>query len=121
MKTISRTYLLLLSAMMFILLGCYKDKAAAPECATTVSYKLDIDPIINQSCATGLGPFTGCHDNWILTYDGLTNSINSGSFQSTVFDLKSMPKIPNDFDIVPLTEDELTTIRCWIEQGYPDN
>lgn len=121
MKRNIELYQVLSTALLiFGLLGCYKDKAAAPECATTISYKYDIDPILEQSCVSGATPI-GCHDLWAHHYDGVLTAINLGTFQSTIFDLKSMPKIPNDYGIDAFTEDELQTIRCWLNQGYPDN
>jgi hypothetical protein len=101
--------------------SCYKDQAAPVDCATTVSYSNEIKPILSSSCANGLGPGTGCHDAWVLEYPGVLNAINIGTFESTIFDLQSMPKMPNDFGIDSLTNDELETIRCWLEQGYPNN
>lgn len=29
--------------------------------------------------------------------------------------------MPNDFGIDSLTADEIQTMRCWIDQGYPEN
>jgi len=111
----------LILVSLFWLSSCYKDKTNPLACATTVSYQNEIAPIMSNSCASGLGPGVACHDSWILKYSGVVNAINIGSYQSTIFDLKSMPKIPNIYNIDSLTSNELETIRCWVNQGYPNN
>lgn len=105
------------------IIGCQKEKAALSTtvCNTVISYTEDIKPIINNSCVTNLGPGTGCHDAWIFEYDGLIGTINNETFQNTVFSQKRMPIIPNQFGIDSLTQVEIKTLRCWIEQGYPEN
>lgn len=109
--------------LLFILAtSCYKDKTKPPgDCDVIVSYSVDIKPIINTSCVTNQGPGTGCHDAWIFNYDNILGFLGSGIWKNEVIDLKTMPQIPNDFGIDSLTNDELKTMRCWIEQGYPEN
>ncbi|MBK6952486.1 MAG: hypothetical protein IPH24_10690 [Crocinitomicaceae bacterium] len=102
--------------------GCYKDKTTPPnDCDVIVSYSLEIKPIINSSCVTNLGPGTGCHDAWIFDYPQVVSSINSGTFEYECLTVSTMPQIPNDFGIDSLTVDEKKSIKCWIEQGYPEN
>ncbi len=102
--------------------SCLKDKANMPtDCAYTVSYSENIVPIINSSCITGLGPGTGCHDAWILQYKYIPKYINNGSWANVCFDLRSMPIMPNAFGIDSLMDSEIYDMRCWIEQGFPEN
>jgi hypothetical protein len=111
-----------LFGLVFLLLSCLKDKAAMPtDCAYTVSYSEQIVPIINSSCITGLGPGTGCHDAWILEYDGIPPVINNGSLENRCFEIRDMPVMPNEFGIDSLTELEIYDMRCWVEQGFPNN
>lgn len=115
-----KTLLLILST--FTVLSCSKDKASPVipgDCGTYISYNDDIKPIINTSCVTNAG--VGCHDAWIFEYDKLIGPIEDGRFNTEVFELKTMPLIPNDFGIDSLTDDEIKTFKCWIEQGYPEN
>lgn len=84
---------------------------------TEVSYSNHIEPLIKAKCSTGLGSGTGCHDSWILTYDGLKNSVNNNSFLETTVINKTMPKIPNRFGIEALTDDEINLIICWLDNG----
>jgi hypothetical protein len=108
--------------LVVVLSGCYKDKTTPPsDCDVIVSYSLDIKPIINSSCVTNLGPGTGCHDAWIFDYTQVATSINSGTFEYECLTVSTMPQIPNDFGIDSLTVDEKKSIKCWIEQGYPEN
>lgn len=108
-----------------IVVSCTKNEievAPIPPCdGTEVSYKNHIEPLIKASCATGLGPGTGCHDAWILTYDGLKTSVDDGSFLRTTILDKSMPKVPNSFGIEKLTKEEMNLIICWLENDAPNN
>jgi hypothetical protein len=56
-----------------------------------------------------------------MTHSGVENAINIGTWQETIYDTQTMPPIPNSFDIDLLSKDELQSMWCWIEQGYPDN
>ena len=115
---------LVLFVIGILMSSCYKDKTVPVDpaaCSSTISYSQDIVPIINQSCITGLGPLTGCHDAWIHEYSNVVAQINGGGWQNTVWQIYTMPKIPNTFGIDSLTADEVKIMRCWVEQGYPNN
>ncbi len=117
--------LLLIFISTTVLLSCNKDKTYA-ECGLehcypgAVSYENDIKPLIQQSCATNLGPGTGCHDAWIFNYDNVKTSIDNGIFWSVIAD-QSMPKVPNTFGIGALTTDEYEMFECWICNGALEN
>jgi hypothetical protein len=105
------------------LMSCLKEKAEPVDgdCyGLVVDYNDHIEPLIRQSCATNLGPGTGCHDAWIFEYDNLAARIVSQEFQETVFNLKTMPKPVNDFGIAPLTTEEIRIFKCWIDAGFPE-
>jgi len=85
-----------------------------------VSYENDIKPLIQQSCATNMGPGTGCHDAWIFKYDNIKNKVDDGIFGAVIAD-GSMPKIPNSFGIAPLTQAEKELFECWICDGALEN
>jgi len=120
MKKIGR---FLFFGVSFLLFSCLKEQTKIPtECdSLIVSYSLDIVPIINSSCITGQGPGTGCHDAWILTYSGLVASVDNGTLYTEVFVDRTMPVIPNIWGIDSLNAAEYKAIKCWLEQGYPDN
>lgn len=103
-------------------MSCEKDKTLIPvSCQTTISYSMDVVPIVQSSCMTGLGPGTGCHDAWITEYNNIVNVIENESWQNDIWISYSMPKIPNNFAIDSLTTDEIQIMKCWVEQGYPEN
>lgn len=120
-----KTGFLCLLAVSICGTSCLKDKTAPQDsalCGTTiVSYSQDIVPIINSSCATHQGPGTGCHDAWIFEYDNIVPYIENDAFYNHVFVDKSMPQIPNNFGIDSLTADEYKALKCWLNQGYPEN
>lgn len=102
--------------------GCLSEKTTPPgDCDVIVSYSLDIKPIINSSCMTNLGSGTGCHDDWITDYSQLAAKVVNGTLEYQVFTAGLMPQQPNDFGIDTLTSDEKKAIKCWIEQGHPEN
>ncbi|MFK7786949.1 MAG: hypothetical protein AB8B56_17645 [Crocinitomicaceae bacterium] len=108
-----------------VLYSCNKDTTLS-ECNLEhcvqggVSYENDIVPLIQQSCATNMGPGTGCHDAWIFEYDNIKTSVGYGDFGRVIAD-ETMPKLPNAFGIVALTEAEKEMFECWICDGAPEN
>ncbi|MFT5823223.1 MAG: hypothetical protein ACI8ZM_004483 [Crocinitomix sp.] len=112
------------SILILALIGfssCLKDKTVAFGCDSIISYEVEVRPIIESSCKTGLGGGTGCHDAWIDNYSSVRTQINSGNWQNEVLIEKTMPVSPNDFAIDSLTSDQIQIMRCWILQGYPEN
>ena len=115
---------LIISTLFIVLtfMSCNKDKTLAPgSCVATISYTTDIIPIIQSSCMTGTGPGTGCHDTWITEHSNIVNYINDESWQNAVWGSYTMPKMPNNFGIDSLTLDEVQIMKCWVEQGFPEN
>ena len=116
-----------LSLLTALLFSCTKNKidiVPIPVCedgGPVITYSNHIAPLIKAKCSTGLGPGTGCHDAWILTYDGLMTAVNNGTLMKTTVLEKTMPKIPNDFGIDELTEEEIDWLVCWMENGAPNN
>ncbi len=107
-----------------MLVNCTRHKAYEPiplDCSIEPSYNSDIAPLIEAKCATGTGPGTGCHDAWILNYEGLKARVERGDIKEVIYDERSMPPIPNSFSIPDLTEEERNQILCWIYAGAPEN
>jgi hypothetical protein len=114
--------LLTLFATSFIFTSCLKEKTIPlGDCDTVISYSTDIRPIIESSCKTGIGPLTGCHDAWIDNYSSILSQVNSGDWANEVFVEYTMPVMPNEWGIDSLTAEEIKIMKCWIDQGYPDN
>ena len=115
--------ILFLSFVFVTITSCYKDKTFPidPDCPQVISYSLEIKPIIESSCMTGLGPGTGCHDAWITNYAPIKAYCDAGIWQYEVLTAYTMPVMPNDFGIDSLTADEIQIMACWIKQKYPEN
>ncbi|HEY0030733.1 MAG TPA: cytochrome c [Bacteroidia bacterium] len=110
--------LLIIFISSLLMASCTFEKAQPLPvgCTTTIFYATDIQPMINSKCVschtaggTGTGDFT--------SYTGLKAKAESGSLNTRVFVLKDMPPAGNP----QLTEDELSKLKCWIEQGAPNN
>ncbi len=116
------TFFLFVSLLFFACTKNRIDVSPIPPCDGTVtSYTTDIAPLIKAKCSTGLGSGTGCHDAWILTYNGLKGAVENGTLlQTTILD-QSMPQIPNSFGIAALTEAEKNLLICWVENGALEN
>ncbi|MGB3467888.1 MAG: hypothetical protein WBA74_21555, partial [Cyclobacteriaceae bacterium] len=73
----------------------------------------DIMPIINTKCAT-----SGCHKESIYPYLDDKNFIitNASWLGFTIIDGYMPPS-----ESPQLTDDEISTISCWVENGAPDN
>ena len=117
---------LLVILISLIIVSCTRNKVDVvplPKCdgSTEVTYTNHIEPLIRAKCSTGLGPGTGCHDAWTLTYDGLKTSVDNGSLIRTAVLEKTMPKIPNGFGITELTDEEINWLVCWVENGALEN
>jgi|GEM_PF-1232447 len=127
MSTIKSIYIYTVFVVLLFLYACEKNKVdilPIPPCeggTTEVSYKNHIEPLIKAKCSTGLGPGTGCHDAWILTYGGAKKTASDGTLIKTTIIDKTMPKIPNNFGITDLTEEEKNLFICWVENGAPNN
>ena len=110
---------------LLFLFSCTYNKveiSPVPPCdGTLATYSSNIAPLVEAKCATGLGSGTGCHDAWILTYGGLKTAVDNGSLIETCILDQTMPKLPNNFGITALTEEEKNLIICWVEQGAPNN
>jgi hypothetical protein len=92
-----------------LLLACKKEENQfVPVCdGSAPTYDADIAAIINQNCV-------GCHSQY-ATYSGLSNVLNSGAFEREVLIDQTMPQNAS------LSEAQLNTIKCWVDNGYPEN
>lgn len=113
--------LALLFAVVLVSSSCLKEKTEPAECFEEVSYEFEIRPIIESSCKTQAGAGTGCHDAWIDNYSQIESLCQSGSWQNRVLVVKDMPVMPNSWGIDSLTSQEIQKMKCWIDQGYPEN
>lgn len=113
-----RKIVVLLGAVA-LLNSCTYDKGeilVAETPCDSMSYTADIAPLVDSYCngchyagGTGTGDFT--------TYTELKLSADAGTLKREVFDQKSMPPAASP----GLTDAERKKIKCWIEQGAPNN
>ena len=96
--------------------SCLFEKSDVPvDLCSGISYSRDVVPIIETHCALNGCHVSGFSQGNFNSYDTLYSKIESGAFQLRVFELGSMP--PND----SLSEKDLSTFKCWIYNGAPDD
>jgi hypothetical protein len=110
-------------ACLFILafqLSCADHNFPSYVCPDTeVSYLEDVKPIVESKCA-----ISGCHNgtlgadrNWLNFETFRTNALQ-GNVKNYVID-RIMP--PAHSAAGPLSQDEINTIACWVDDGAPNN
>ncbi len=83
----------------------------------TPRFSADVQPIINQTCAIAGCHVSGFGSGDFTTFNGIKN--RAGSIKTQVV-AKSMPP-PNSSGPKSLTDDQIRTIRCWIDNGAENN
>jgi len=115
---------LLLCLFGIVLPSCTSDKrplieTECPDIAPV--WDEEVVSIIEFSCA-----YVGCHvgGNGIpgnyTTYSGISTALTRGDFETRTLEIKDMPP-SNSSGPTSLTEEELITLTCWAEAGYPQN
>ncbi len=89
------------------------------ECTETPTFRTDVEMIINSNCA-----YSGCHVGGtglpvLTSYDEVKIQIENGQFEDRVLVRQNMPP-SNASGPTELNDGDLNTLRCWIEQGYPE-
>lgn len=93
-----------------LLFSCKKDKVEDIQCdGSNPTYTGRIRAIINSNCAT-----SNCHPGY-SSYAGLEGILQNGSFEREVLIDQTMPRNGN------LSAGELSEIKCWVENGFPEN
>lgn len=119
--------LIVILFLVSTLYACTNDQTVAPtivdcESIDEVSFKTDIQPIIETSCSYN----SDCHGDGAFTivlksYDGLTTYLESGLFKDRVLVNKNMPPTYATEGPKELTVTQLGLIDCWLEAGFPNN
>jgi hypothetical protein len=109
-KTNSMKIIAVISSISILLFtSCNKNKI---ECdGSTPTYNTEIKQIIEANCLSCHG--AGSSNTDYSTYANLQTIINNGEFESEVITRQSMPRGSS------LTSNQLSKIKCWIENGYP--
>ena len=108
--------LVLVFAVFFTSCTFKKVDSLPAGCTSTIYYETDIKPIVNTYCVSchtygGIGP-----GNYSLYVD-LKAAADNGKIHNRVFVLKDMPQT----GAAQLSQDELSKLNCWLEQGAPEN
>jgi hypothetical protein len=96
--------------------SCTQDQVVAPEpCTEVKSYNESIRDILRYKCNT-----SGCHDGSsgvgnYNSFSGIARVVENGEFRQEVIVEKTMPKDGS------LTDEEFTLLKCWSENGYPED
>lgn len=96
--------------------ACKKDDYQDIDCNTiNASFMSDINRIIRNNCIQ-----SGCHNSGSLhgdfsNYAGVKGKVNNGSIEKRVLIKKDMPNSR------PLSLDERKKIKCWLNNGAPQN
>jgi len=107
---------LFLAAVALLAVGSCRDDLRDIDCSSINSaYTANISPIILNSCVS-----PGCHNAGstngdFTTYAGLKAVADDGSLDDAVNIKKTMPKNGS------LSVDDRKKIRCWINNGAPNN
>jgi hypothetical protein len=128
--------ILLCIGLLVALSGCQKDKTANPcNTCSTISFKADIIPIFNQSCATT----TACHhgsyaanghlnlDSAVayaqITQAGTGYVKDSDAVNSIFYDELVSPTNASTHMPIGIQLDQCTVqkVYCWIQQGALNN
>ena len=109
------TFVLL--SVVLVIDSCVSHDLEETDTCQDISYASDIAPIINTKCA-----LSGCHNgsnpdlpNWTI----LTQLQNRKDDVKRMVVNRIMPKSSSPAG--PLTEDQINTIACWVDQGAPNN
>ncbi len=122
MKNSKLNFLFVLSICLSLTFACGDDDEgpSTEDCETrSVSYSGDIVPILNQTCA-----IPNCHVNGFINgdyefYADLKAQSDNGSLRNQV-ESGAMPP-SNTAGPTELTDNEIATFLCWIEDGALEN
>lgn len=106
--------MMLLSVSIF---GCSKeDKKMSVTCdGSNLAYNTGISSIINANCNNSSCHGSNSPHGSFTTYSGLQGVISNGAFNSQVIVNQTMPQGSS------LTQSELNKLKCWVDNGYPEN
>ncbi len=121
---------LMSSAVLFLLPGCYKDKTvildSGPAITRTVTFSNDIIPIFNKSCS-----LSGCHTTGgkapdlsaANAYNSLKigNYLNTGNPEGSQLYLWLTGKKSTQMPPGGLNKDYNALVLAWIKQGANNN
>ena len=106
--------LLLISSLLLLAISCNKKDAFVAVCdGSNPTYDANVQTIIQQNCIQCHG--SGSSNGDFSTYAGLSSVTTNGKFEKEVLTDQTMPQSG------PLSEAEQNKLKCWVENGFPEN
>jgi hypothetical protein len=108
--------------LLFFITACSKSNGtsksfSSSDCTSTISYKTDIQPIMNSYCTSCHQPGNAKGGYELTTYSGVTSNTNK-VLASMLHNSGSEP-MPDNGD--QLSDDLLKKMYCWVNQGAKNN
>lgn len=100
---------------MVIITGCSKELLTTSCDGSTPTYNSAVKAIIDSKCDGIACHGSGANRGDYTTYQGMLYHINNGSFENRVLVEQDMPRFSS------LTQEQINTIQCWADNGYPEN
>ena len=116
MKTLSPALFLIL---IFLLASCSKDDeiVSGITCdGSNLGYNSGISAIINSNCNSSNCHNSGSVHGDFTTYTGMSVVLRNGSFNNRVLVVQNMPQ-----GSATLTKSQLNKLKCWVDNGFPEN
>lgn len=108
--------LLIPLAVCVTLIGvsCKKNNKVTATCdGSQPTYNGYVAGVISGNCAGCHGP--GSSNGDYSTYSKLSSITNNGTFEKVVLTNQTMPQSGS------LSQDQLNKLKCWVENGFPEN
>lgn len=93
--------------MTIIALGACKKTESVTCDGSTPTYTSFVKNIIDTKCVS-------CHSSY-SSYSGLSGILGNGDFEKEVIINQSMPQNGS------LSSDDLSKLKCWVDNGFPEN
>ncbi len=117
----------MLVSLLLLATACSRDKiepVLPGECIEGVEYSFNtnIKPIIIRTCTNGSNCHNATGQGDYAQFSVLSNDLHNDAngFTERVFELRDMPEPTQPSDL-QLTPSEFDKLRCWMEEGYPEN
>lgn len=106
---------LLFGCALICVASCKKDKLD-PVCdGSEPTFEDGISTIINANCMGSSCHGAGSSRGDFTSYAKMEAFLNNGSFEREVLDDQTMPQGGD------LTQNEINSIQCWVDNNYPEN
>ena len=107
-------YIGIIGLTLVAMSSCKKKTTFEPVCdGSTPTYDGYVSGIISSKCSGCHG--SGSSDGDYSTYSGLSTITSNGKFEKEVLTDQSMPSNGS------ISESDLNKLKCWVENGFPEN